>query len=131
MCVHSFVLFIEAGSTGERHACRMDAHMDVQIMSETRGLQAAAAVGLEEMSLSTCFWPDWLPPTRHGVGTVQAHAHHVPWSGDEVHPWLPTYSSRSCTDKHRTTTWLFSFSGVFLSKLFSRHQIQSGGVCIN
>ena len=104
MFVRSFVLFIEAGGTGERHACRMDARMDVQITSGTRGLQAAAGVGLEEISLSVCFWPDWLPPTQHGVGTVQAHAHLVPWSGDEVHTWLPTYSSRSSIDKHRTTT---------------------------
>lgn len=105
--------------------------MDVQITSGTGGLQAAAAVGLE-VALSVAFWPDQLPPTQHGAGTAQAHAHLVPWSGDEVRTWLAIYSSGSSIDKHRTATWLFPSSIFFcLSKLFSRHEIQSGGVCIN
>ena len=76
-----------------------------------------------------------MPPTQRGVRTAQAHAHLVPCSGDEVHTWLPVYSSTGRVDKHRTATWLFSvffFLNFFpLSKLFSRHQIQLGGVCIN
>ena len=51
--VQSFVLFLEAGGTGEGRAGRMG----VQVTSGTGAVAAPAGVGSEEMSLSVCHPP--------------------------------------------------------------------------
>ena len=51
--MQSFVLFLEAGGTGEGRAGRMG----VQVTSGTGAVAAPAGVGSEEMSLSVCHPP--------------------------------------------------------------------------